>query len=266
MSIDLWKTIENIKNTDKDEENIKISSYIINNINIISNLSITKIAKDCETSPTKITRYAHKIGLNGFSELKLRLSDFSKTILIDGYNVDVKGSITKQNNKFMDEYMEIHKRSFEKQFNYLKSRSIDNFTNLINNSKRVFLFAFNLSYNISKNFCQRLKWYNVDIISECDYISIQTFLNLIDKNDLVILLSISGKNNIINEIADKMSKKTNLIGLVDISCNFKDLFDDYLVIDTDEDKLWNINSVKAQLMIQLLDYIFINWVVKNKKM
>ncbi|BCU83640.1 hypothetical protein mmcaprivi_00190 [Mycoplasma mycoides] len=127
------------------------------------------------------------------------------------------------------------------------------------------VFAFNLSYNVSKNFIQRLRWYQKDAISESDYISIKTYLNIIKPDDLVILITISGENEYIKKIAESLNKKVKIIGIGPKQSSMISLFDKYLYFETDESELWSINSIKAQLVIQLLDFVYVKWLKSNKR-
>ncbi|WP_051584600.1 hypothetical protein [Mesoplasma melaleucae] len=111
-----------------------------------------------------------------------------------------------------------------------------------------------------------MRWQNVNIISESDIISIETYLSTITKDDTVILITISGTNKIILELANKLSGVTKLLGIGDKGCKFKETFDNYISITFEESNLWGINSIKAQLTMQSLDYIFVNWIIyKNKE-
>lgn len=266
MNLNLLKEIQQISENTKDNEIKLIANYLLNNYNNSQNLNISKIAKECNTSPTKITRFANSLSLNGFSELKLRLNDIANSILIDGDLVNVEDNIIYNQDQFMDKYFEIHRKSFDKQFKYFQYKKLDPILNWITQSPKIYLFAFNLSMNISKNFVQRLRWFGINVIGENDYVSIETYINAIKKEDLVILITISGKNPLIQNIAESLNGKTKILCIGDNSCAFKDLFDDYLGFSTEESSLWNINSIKAQLVIQMLDFIYIKWIMhKNKK-
>ncbi|PPE04818.1 RpiR family transcriptional regulator [Entomoplasma ellychniae] len=184
-------------------------------------------------SPTKITRFAEKLNLKGYRELKLRLSDISKSIIIDGNFVNVSEKINNNSKVFYKKYVKIHNESFEKQFNYLSHKDIKIFNDCFTYSKRIFIFAFNLSYNISKNFVQRMCWKGLNIISESDPVSIETYINTITKNDCVILITISGNNSLIKGIAEQLTKKTNLLGIGNKTCDFQNLFQDFIKFDSD---------------------------------
>lgn len=62
------------ENYNKLNENDKyIWSYILNNKKECENMSIQNLALKCNVSHTTILRFAQKLGLNGYSELKFYL-------------------------------------------------------------------------------------------------------------------------------------------------------------------------------------------------
>ncbi|KNG79639.1 MurR/RpiR family transcriptional regulator [Mycoplasma sp. HU2014] len=240
-----------------------MSTNLLKNYQDIRNLTITKISQECNTSPTKITRFAEKLNLKGFSELKYRLDDISKSIIIDNKFVPISSRIDNKP-QFFNDYFEILFESLKKQEQNLTNQPLSEVNKLISKSNKIYLFAFNLSYNVSKNFIQRLRWYGKDVISESDYISIKTYLNRIRSNDLVILISISGENEYIREIAESLNKKVKIVGLGPKESSLIELFDEYLYFESNESELWSINSIKAQLTIQLLDFVYVNWLKSTK--
>lgn len=59
---------------DLTETEKQISTYILNNLWQIPELTISELSKLSKTSPSAITRFSRKIGCDGFQELKLKLS------------------------------------------------------------------------------------------------------------------------------------------------------------------------------------------------
>lgn len=212
MSIDLLTKIKDFIQTDCSQDYKNIGTYLLKNYANIKNLTITTISKECNTSPNKITRFAEKLNLKGFNELKFRLNDISNSIIIDNELIPISSRIDDKN-KFYNDYFEILLNSIKQQQINLKNQPINEVVNLINKANKVYLFAFNLSYNVSKNFIQRLRWYQKDAISESDYISIKTYLNIIKPDDLVILITISGENEYIKKIAESLNNKVKIIGI-----------------------------------------------------
>ncbi|QVK09343.1 MurR/RpiR family transcriptional regulator [Mycoplasma mycoides] len=264
MAIDLLTKIKDFIKTDCSQDYKNIGTYLLKNYTNIKNLTITAISKECNTSPNKITRFAEKLNLKGFNELKFRLNDISNSIIIDNELIPISSRIDDKA-KFYNDYFEILLNSIKQQQINLKTQPINEIVSLINKANKIYLFAFNLSYNVSKNFIQRLRWYQKEAISESDYISIKTYLNIIKPDDLVILITISGENEHIKKIAESLNKKVKIIGIGPKQSSMISLFDKYLYFETDESELWSINSIKAQLVIQLLDFVYVKWLKSTKR-
>ncbi|WP_051584601.1 hypothetical protein [Mesoplasma melaleucae] len=59
----LLKQIEDIsKDKNENKENSSIAKYLFKHFKEIDKISITKIARECKISPTKVTRFAEKLG------------------------------------------------------------------------------------------------------------------------------------------------------------------------------------------------------------
>ncbi|SYV96225.1 GntR family transcriptional regulator, partial [Mycoplasma putrefaciens] len=157
MSIDLLTKIKDLIQTDCSQDYKNIGAFLLKNYQNIRSLTITEISKQCNTNPTQITRFAEKLNLKGFSELKYRLDDISNAIIIDNQFIPISSRIDDKT-KFYSDYFEILTQSIKQQESNLKNQPISDVANLINKANKVYLFAFNLSYNVSKNFIQRLRW------------------------------------------------------------------------------------------------------------
>lgn len=257
--INILSQLKNYLESDNHTDKL-IAIYIFDNYKNSELININKIASNCKTSPTRVTRFAEKLGYSGFSELKYRLIDMTKTILIDGTEVGIIEEIKNNDDSFFKKYYEIKLKSIEDQYKYFLEKDMSFILDSFYNAKIIYMFGFNLSYNISKNFAQRLRWLGYNIIIESDIISIKTYLNNIKKNDLVFVVSISGNNEFIRELVDVLYGRTTILGIVGESCSFIDKLNDFLPIITDENKLWTVNSIKAQLTIQYLDYIYAKFI------
>ena len=56
------------------EKEKRIATYLLKNNDVISNINISTLAKETETSPSTITRFAKKLNQDGFVDLKIQLS------------------------------------------------------------------------------------------------------------------------------------------------------------------------------------------------
>lgn len=178
-------------NYDKLNENDKaIWAYINEHRQLCERLSITALAERCHVSRTTILRFAKRLGLKGYTELKVHL------------RIDNAGSHEAQTGldhvyTTYKEYMdEIKQKDFTNIIEYIRKAenayvygtgSIQN--NVAMEIKRSFLFMDKLFFNITS--------------ANESYI----YADVITQKDVIIMISFSGENAQLLEFAKKLKMK-----------------------------------------------------------
>lgn len=249
--------LEKIKEIATNEENVghSIANVILENLNNITNIKIIDMAKLAFTSPSAINRFCKQIGLDGFSELKYELKIFSNSSERD--NSIIKDAYLENIDAFIDQYLDIKINNALLLKKVITKKLLNDITKLVLTSKSLFLFATNLAYNVSKNFVSRLRKSNINIIKENDSNLIKEYMNLINENSTVIMITLSGQNEMIINLAKLI--KTKNAKIIVISQNLKH-FQDVATIEIplvrDEEKIWDLYSIRAQMLMQILDFIY----------
>ncbi|BCU84431.1 hypothetical protein mmcaprivi_08100 [Mycoplasma mycoides] len=145
MAIDLLTKIKDFIKTDCSQDYKNIGTYLLKNYTNIKNLTITAISKECNTSPNKITRFAEKLNLKGFNELKFRLNDISNSIIIDNELIPISSRIDDKA-KFYNDYFEILLNSIKQQQINLKTQPINEVVNLINKANKIYFERIRKQY------------------------------------------------------------------------------------------------------------------------
>lgn len=111
MSLDklVYKHYKNLNENDK-----YIWGYILNNKKKCQNMSIQELSASCNVSHTTILRFAQKLGLNGYSELKFYLK-LENSEQVNQEKVDLR-NLVDDTNKTMNILMEF---DYSKIFNLL---------------------------------------------------------------------------------------------------------------------------------------------------
>lgn len=173
----------------RDSLDYVIAKEMLQNFDVIADMSIDKIANICCTSTASITRFCQKIGYDSFKELKYNISqDNSLHKLINTYDkkdIDIKKAIL--NTKIKFEYM----------INYsllaIEKSSIDFIVEQIINNNRIAIFCASHELSAVVLFQALLKQYHkkIDIIlcntdaSKMDYV--------LENIDFVIFLTYGGR-------------------------------------------------------------------------
>lgn len=240
------------KNYDKLNENdFYIWKYIIYHKEECKSMSIQELADRCNVSHTTILRFAHKLGLDGYSEMKVYLKWESKNKV-----------------PILDEDIEKTCQYIEKSINEIKKRDFDELFEAIDNAENIYVYA---SGEVQKNAAKELKRimlfanklvYNLEGKSETEII-----LESITKNDLFFMISLSGENSIVNNFAYKLKEKgvkvvsitiegdNKLSSISDFSIQF---YSNSIMFSENRDSYWGTTQffiINELLMLKYLKYI-----------
>ena len=165
--------------------------YILNNRSQMRHISIHDLAKRCCVSSTTIVRFAQKLGLDGFSDLKSLLKQEEITKEVNSQ--DILASLEK---------------FYSKTWSNLMKRNYDNASRLIHEANRVFAFA---SGYVQSNVVQELKrlffYDNVFIYDIGGRDEFYSALKTANKDDLFIFVSLSGESHSVNEFSSQLQLK-----------------------------------------------------------
>ena len=178
---------------------LKVAEYILNSNNTI-NCSLSTLAKKIKVSEPTIIRFSRSIGLNGYSDLKLKLSinnsiNDSKELK----NLDIKL------NKGDDAY-EIYRSLSEYTIKSIRStwhntldkktkeKAIDLIYNTHKNNKKIFLTGMGVSSILAESLQIKLMRLDIDSIFYSDiHLRLEACSNL-KKDDLLICFTTLGKS------------------------------------------------------------------------
>lgn len=193
------------ENYNKLNENDKyIWNYILNNKKKCESMCIQELALKCNVSHTTILRFAQKLGLNGYSELKfyLKMENRNKCTFDKGEIINITYDIKKT--------MDILIQSDFSELYYL-----------LDNCDRVFAYGTGeIQNNAIKELKRNLLFMGklVNIIEGKE--EFESIVRYINKNDVIFLVSLSGENQLTNEIVKSLNKKgVSIISITKIGNN-----------------------------------------------
>lgn len=170
-----------------------VAEYIIANKQSLKNMSIQTLAKANDVSTTTILRLCHKLGYQGFSDLKIDLITASGSSKQDNElqeDINLDDSIETVNGKIHL----IEKSSIDETHAMMNSEQLAKANELIRNSNKVVIYGAGSSGLVGKELEYQLIKIKKDVSCHLDY-SIQfSIVNTLDKHDLLIIISHSGEN------------------------------------------------------------------------
>lgn len=182
-----------------NQNDIHIWRYIVSNKKKCSKLTIEELASLCNVSRTTILRFAQKLSLKGFSELKIYL----KWETSEEVNMET-------------EAVKIMCDGYTRAINDISKRDFTGACKLIYEANRVFVYG---SGDIQMAVARQLKMmflHGGECLYDFEGLSMDaTFFSLVNPNDLVILISLNGESSNVVELAKKM--KLNNVKIVSIT-------------------------------------------------
>lgn len=182
-----------------------ILGYIMANKKEVSEMSVQELADKSYVSSASIVRFAKKIGLNGFSELKYQL----------------KSELTQTSENF-ESSVSLLKNDIEDTINLLSEQNLEPLIHKIKKSNKIFCYGTDWGEKLSTEFLIR------------NFISNHIFMNTIpsmtemywtiDKltsNDLMIILSFSGESEELRKVVTQLkTRNIPVLSITPLSGNF----------------------------------------------
>jgi len=256
--MDILKKINEIIIDNNHLVYVSIAKYISENLNEFLNSNIKMAAKLTNSSTASIVRFCHFLNLEGFKELKWELK---KQILVNK-NYKDNQNLLMINKEFYQKYDLTKKESS----NYILGLlpEIIKLKKQINNSQNVYIFCYNVAYYASKGFVQRMRGLNYRLFLENDLSSVDWYLENLTKDDLVIFITLSGENSLILKYYEFVRKKTTSILITGKNTKPMNDLEQIILLPAKEANLWNIYSLRSQALQQFWDFLYYEFLTKNK--
>lgn len=188
-----------------NESDLHIWNYILHHKKECQTMSIKELAYECNISHTTILRFTHKLGLQGYSELKIYL----------------KWDNTEQNQLNNKEIENIY-RDIEKTIEVMKNRDFYDVFELFEKADRIYIYG---SGAVQKSAAEDLKRNMIFgnkliyVLEGREELNI-TLDTLLSSKDVFVLISLSGNNSFMNEFASKLKKKgVKIISITQVGNN-----------------------------------------------
>lgn len=181
------ETIENrLQSLSRQER--KIALTVIQNSNQVKKMNTTDLAKLAEVSTATITRFVKKIGYSTFAEFKISLAESAST-----------SKEINSNSKLSDQVAMFYERMITDTWKKLDQDALCQAIDLIKNSNRIFVYGLGSSGYNAQELAQRLIRMGINAYAPADSHTMYIVSTLLKPDDLVIVLSVSGKSSEVDD-------------------------------------------------------------------
>ncbi|RAW12752.1 MurR/RpiR family transcriptional regulator [Paenibacillus taichungensis] len=135
-----------------------IASYILTHKELMLHLNIQELAKATYTSHSAINRLTHKLGLSGFKEFSIKLArEFQQNAQnISNVDPNYPFAIGESSLQVAKDIAELMKETIEKNFAFMDEASLTEAAHLLDQAKRIFIYALGDSQIRAKSFQNKL--------------------------------------------------------------------------------------------------------------
>ena len=259
--IDELKT-PSFKVTKSDKILIK---YIQDNIEDVSYMPISQIAKESNIGEATITRFSKKMGFNSLQDFKVTLaqeisiSNKSKTIINSNIENDEPAIDTAK------KLLSSNITTLEKTVDLINNQDIHNCAKMIINARRIYFVGIGYSGIIAQDSNYKFMRIGLNCMSFDSSHTMIMMASIMEKEDLLIAISHTGETDAIIKTVE-LAKQNN-VDVISITQNqeskLKDISDVNLAY-VSEETILETGSISSKLaQIFLLDLIYTQ-VVKEK--
>lgn len=186
----------------------KIAESIIERPENFINHSVSDIADKLYVSKTSIINFAQKMGFRGFTDLryflKSEIENETKSKKLNAFN-EVNHHLSLE---------------MEKTFELLREKDLKAFCNQIKKSSIVYVLARGITKQYATAFTIQLRTMNIIAIFVNDYNLIKSLPSTITQDATVLIISLSGKTDILVEFTNRvMAKKCKIMSITSFGYN-----------------------------------------------
>ena len=242
-----------------------LMKYIKENIEYVSYMPISQIAKESNIGEATITRFSKKMGFSSLQDFKVTLAqeisinNKSKTIINSNIENDEPAIDTAK------KLLSSNITTLEKTVDLINNQDIHNCANMIINARRIYFVGIGYSGIIAQDSNYKFMRIGLNCMSFDSSHTMIMMASIMEKDDLLIAISHTGETDAIIKTVE-LAKQNN-VDVISITQNqeskLKDISDVNLVY-VSEETILETGSISSKLaQIFLLDLIYTQ-VVKEK--
>lgn len=238
------KLIDNFEKLTESEK--RVCNYIVKHHQDVSEMSVNQLANKVYSSKTVIIKMAQKLGFEGFTELRYYLKEFERQTEKDFESKN-------QTNQDIDNIYHLTHLTRK----MMSESSIDAVVREILNAKTVYIAGRGTSKAAAIYFNHLLLILGIKCIIIDDYTLLTTVAERIDKNEIFIMISLSGETRkIIDATRIVKARDSTVISMTSFTYNtLTQLSDINLYIATEStDTITDDTLTRASFFI-LIEYI-----------
>ena len=168
----------------------RVGRWILQHPKEAANITLARLADECETSEPTVVRFCRRVGLGGFRELAIRLTEaLSSPAAYVHRNVSADDSIADAVIKVMDASIQ----SLVEMRAQLSSMPINEAVGAMQDARQIAFAGLGASGHVARDACHKFFRLGIPCTALHDTTMILQFAAIADARDVLVLLSHSGR-------------------------------------------------------------------------
>lgn len=186
-----------------------IAQYIIEHKEEIEELSTRAIAKGTYTSSSAVIRLAHKLGFEGYNDLKKRYLEEQAYLNSNFQNIDANIPFSQDNNimSVAGAIKEVMIESASDTLSLIHHDSLQQCIEILHKSKHIYVFGFGAYVPLATAFQMKMSRIKKHVIVQSFVGEEQYQADMLDQDDCAIIISYSGENSYLINVASLLKEK-----------------------------------------------------------
>jgi len=168
----------------------RVGRWILSHPKEAANATLARLASECETSEPTVVRFCRRVGLGGFRELAIRLTEaLSSPAAYVHRDVSADDSTSDAVIKVMDASIQ----SLIEMRSQLSAMPIDDAVSAMKGARQIAFAGLGASGHVARDACHKFFRLGIPCISLHDTTMILQFASIAEPNDVLLLLSHTGR-------------------------------------------------------------------------
>lgn len=190
--INILLVIESLQSTFTLNEK-RLADFIINNFNSVCNMTAQELGNVSQTSPAAIIRFSQKLGFSGYKEFQIEIAKNIKNDINNEENIYEQITTHDSTETIMSKVVNAHINAVKNTGFIIKPEVINDAVDIISKANCIYLFGIGSSYIVALDLQYKLVRINMPTSLHSDYHLQLVAASNINKDDVAIAISNSGK-------------------------------------------------------------------------
>lgn len=233
----------------------KIALKVLQDPNAVKQMNIHALSKKADVSTATVTRFVKKIGCHNFNSFKLKLAENTST-----NEIEVNNSYP-----LADQVTDFYNQMITGTWRRLDQALLEKTVELIKQASRIFIFGLGSSGYNAQELAQRLIRMGLEAFAPADSHTMYITSSIMTEDDLVIVLSVSGKSEEINEaVAMAIKKNSKIVSVTAFGDSLLSEMSDYNLLIQYSQFVDNTHFINSQLGIVYVIDVLSTMLLQNE--